>query len=55
MKHRIAKSIARAVSTKRSHEDVHFHLDSDGRPFVCDTVRCESPSLSHAEVGFVRN
>ena len=55
MKHRIAKSIARAVSTKPSHEDVHFHLDSDGRPFVCDTVRCESPSLSHAEVGFARN
>ena len=55
MKHRIAKSIARAVSTKPSHEDVHFHLDSDGRPFVCDIVRCDSPSLSQGEVGFVRS
>jgi hypothetical protein len=43
MKHRIAKSIARAVSAKPERVDVHFHLDSDGRPFVCDIARCESP------------
>ncbi len=55
MKHRIAKSIARARLRKRSHEDVHFHLDSDGRPFVCDNVRCESPSPSRGEVGSFRN
>ena len=53
MKHRIAKSIRHAFLTKPA-EDVHFHLDSDGRPFVCDTVRCESPSLSHSEVGLDR-
>jgi hypothetical protein len=55
MKYRIAKSIARAVSAKPEREDVHFHLDSDGRPFVCDDARCESPALSHGEVGFIRN
>lgn len=55
MKHRIAKSIARVVSTKSERESVHFHLDSDGRPFVCDAARCESPALSHGELGFIRN
>lgn len=54
MKHRIAKSIARAVSAKPRRDDIHFHVDSDGRPFVCDTARCESPALSHDEVGFIR-
>ena len=53
MKHRITQSIARAVSAKPKHEDVHFHLDSDGRPFVCDTARCESPALSHGEIGSI--
>ncbi len=55
MKHRVAKSIARAVSARPEHEDVHFHLDSEGRPFVCDTARCESPGLSHREVGSIRS
>ena len=49
MKRRIASSITRAL-TQPTHEDVHFHLDSEGRPFVCDVVRCESPSLSHGQV-----
>jgi hypothetical protein len=55
MKYRIAKSIARAVSARPECEDVHFHLDSNGRPFVCDATRCESPALSHREVGFIHN
>jgi hypothetical protein len=55
MKYRIAKSIALAVSAKPEREDVHFHLDSDGQPFVCDAARCESPALSHGEIGFIRN
>jgi hypothetical protein len=54
MKQRIAGSIRRAFLTKPAHEDVHFHRDSDGRVFVCDAVRCDSPSLSHSEVGFDR-
>jgi hypothetical protein len=55
MKYRIARSIARAISEKPEREDVHFHLDSDGRPFVCDAARCESPALPHGEVGLIRN
>jgi hypothetical protein len=55
MTKRLARSIARALSPKPAREDVHFHLDSDGRPFVCDTARCESPALSHHELGFIRN
>jgi hypothetical protein len=27
----------------------HFHVDADGRPFVCDFARCESPGLTVAE------
>jgi hypothetical protein len=55
MRHLLAKSIARAGSAKPEPEDVHFHLDSEGRPFVCDTPRCESPALSHSEVGSIRS
>jgi hypothetical protein len=55
MKHRIAKSIARAVSAKPEHDDVHFHLNSEGRPFVCDTAHCESPGLSRKELGSIRS
>jgi hypothetical protein len=51
MTRRLAASIARALRTRPSHENVHFHLDSDGRPFVCDVDRCESPALSPGEVG----
>jgi hypothetical protein len=51
MTRRIAASIARALRTKPTHEHVHFHLDSDGRPFVCDIDRCDSPALSPGEVG----
>jgi hypothetical protein len=51
MTRRIAATIARAVRTMPAHEDVHFHLGSDGRPFVCDFHRCESPELSPSEVG----
>jgi hypothetical protein len=55
MKYRIPKSIARVLSAKPDREDLHFHLDSDGRPFVCDIACCESPAVSHREVGLIRN
>jgi hypothetical protein len=55
MTRRIASSIARALRTKPAHESVHFHVDSDGRPFVCDVNRCESPALSPGEVGLARS
>jgi hypothetical protein len=50
MTRRIAASIARALRAKPTHDNVHFHVDSDGRPFVCDFDRCESPALSLVEV-----
>jgi hypothetical protein len=55
MTRRIAASIARALRTKPTPENVHFHADSDGRPFVCDVDRCESPALSRGEVGLARS
>jgi hypothetical protein len=32
-----------------NHDAVHFHIDSDGRAFVCDFHRCDSPSLTVGE------
>jgi hypothetical protein len=29
---------------------VHFHLSSDGRPFVCDVHACESAALTFGEL-----
>jgi hypothetical protein len=55
MTRRIAASIARALRTTRTHEHVHFHFDSNGRPFVCDVDRCESPAVSPDEVGLARS
>lgn len=51
MTRRLAASIARALRAEPAHERVHFHLDADGRPFVCDVDRCESPALSLGEIG----
>lgn len=31
-------------------EHVHFHLYADGRPYVCDLHRCESPALRVHEI-----
>jgi hypothetical protein len=48
----IAASIGRALRralASPAHDDVHFHLDTDGRAFVCDHHRCESPGLSVGE------
>jgi len=39
------KSIARRFTAERFHDDVHFHGDADGRLFVCDNARCESPGV----------
>ena len=50
MTHRIAVSIARALRSS-DRENVHFHVGSDGRPFVCDYDPCDSPALTPREVG----
>jgi hypothetical protein len=51
MKRRIAASIASAFHAGSHPENVHFHVDSGGRAFVCDYDRCESPALTPGEVG----
>lgn len=49
----IGRAVRRAVCTS-SHDDVHFHVDSDGRPFVCDYRRCDSPGLTAGEAVLIR-
>jgi hypothetical protein len=57
MTSRIAASVSRAVRrmipTTVNHH-VHFHVDSAGRPFVCDYSRCDSPSLTQDEAMLVQ-
>jgi hypothetical protein len=54
MKRRITASIVRALRASSNHENVHFHVDSGGRAFVCDYERCESAALTQDEVGSSR-
>jgi hypothetical protein len=52
MASQIAASLRQAlhrVSTAPSREDVHFHVDGHGRPYVCDHYRCDSPGLTARE------
>jgi hypothetical protein len=53
MKRRIAASIASAFRAGSHPENVHFHVDSGGRAFVCDYDRCESPALAPHEVRLI--
>jgi hypothetical protein len=48
MTKRFASSIRHAVRLMSAppQEHVHFHADTDGRPYVCDFHRCESPRLA---------
>ncbi len=50
----IPTSIRRALRPRRHPGEyaapVHFHIGADGRPFVCDVVRCDSVSLSLREI-----
>jgi hypothetical protein len=54
MTRRVFASIARALRTKPTLDGVHFHIHSDGQPFVCDVDRCESPTLSAGEIDRAR-
>jgi hypothetical protein len=33
----------------RGRTSVHFHIDADGRAYVCDYARCDSPALTLKE------
>jgi len=37
-----------------TQDHVHFHAGSDGRPYVCDYQRCDSPGLTRGEVSLPR-
>jgi hypothetical protein len=47
---RLCAGVAQALRTHDSPDaHVHFHSGNDGRPYVCENPRCESPSLDPAE------
>ena len=54
MMHRLADSIVRVFRAEPTPDQAHFHAGSDGRPYVCDYDRCDSPGLSGPEVGLPR-
>jgi hypothetical protein len=45
----VGRVLRRGVATEAQH-DVHGHLDSVGRPYVCDYARCDSPGVSVDEI-----
>lgn len=46
LSHRIRVALANALREHHVEESVHFHAGNDGRPYVCETPRCSSPSLT---------
>jgi hypothetical protein len=51
MNPKIKARIRRALNPSHTREAVHFHLARDGRPFVCDVSRCDSPALTVDDLG----
>jgi hypothetical protein len=49
---KLKTSIGRALrgSVDPARQAVHFHLSSDGRPFVCDVDACDSAALTLGEL-----
>jgi hypothetical protein len=49
---KLKTSIGRALrgSVDPANQAVHFHLSSDGRPFVCDFHACDSAALALGEL-----
>ena len=45
-------TIGRALrgSVEPAGQAVHFHLSSDGRPFICDFHACDSAALTMGEL-----
>jgi hypothetical protein len=48
MPSKLKNSIGRVLRapTRRPADTVHFHLESDGRAFVCDIDACDSVALT---------
>ncbi len=38
--------VLRALLSKDTGEQVHFHTGPDGRPAVCEFPRCDRPGLA---------
>lgn len=43
-------AIRRAFVGRGTSDPVHFHLQGEGRPLVCDLSHCESPGLTVKDV-----
>lgn len=52
----IAARVRRTLQLGRAadHDHVHFHIGANGRPFVCDLDRCESPGITADDMGLSR-
>jgi hypothetical protein len=46
----ITRRLRRILTPPPTHDKVHFHINDDGRPFVCDFDRCDSAALTLDEV-----
>jgi hypothetical protein len=46
----LTRSIRRMLTSRPRQAPLHFHLHRDGRPYVCDFARCESPALTLVDV-----
>ena len=44
--HRLGTALANALREQHAEAPVHFHAGEDGRPYVCEHLRCSSPSLT---------
>ena len=49
-------TIGRALhgSADPANQAVHFHLSSDGRPFVCDVQACDSAALTSGDLRLIQ-
>jgi hypothetical protein len=46
----LTRSIRRMLRSRPRQAPLHFHLHHDGRPYVCDFARCESPALTLVDI-----
>jgi hypothetical protein len=44
--HRFRVAVSNALRERHAEPPVHFHAGDDGRPYVCENLRCSSPHLT---------
>jgi hypothetical protein len=52
LKTMIGRTLSGSVDPAK--QAVHFHLSSDGRPFVCDVHACDSAALTIGDLRFMQ-